>query len=222
MSQANKVEGVLFDLDGTLLDTADDLGAALNHVLAQHQRPLTEARQYRPVASDGALGLLKMGFGNALPQDTAPLRQALLDHYAANIARHTRLFDGMSQVLAHLDAQQIPWGIITNKPAFLTDALVPQFDELSTARVVLSGDSLAQRKPDPMPLLHAAEVMNIAPAATLYVGDAPRDIEATHRAGMISVAAAYGFLHDPTDAHQWGAHHVIDRADALLALLPSI
>lgn len=183
----NKISCVLFDLDGTLLDTADDLGAALNYVLSQHSMPAVSPVLYRPVASDGAKGLLELGFGEQLQEyDYESLRKEFLDYYQQNIAQHTKLYPGIAKLLTTLDNKSIPWGIVTNKPEDLTLLLLPHYQEFNTCKVMVAGDTLTKRKPDPEPILFACEQMNQSPCTCLYIGDALRDIQAGNRATNVT------------------------------------
>ncbi len=200
-------EAFIFDLDGTLLDTADDLGAALNVVLNAHNMPLISEEIYRPVASNGAVALLEAGFGRLWQarHDQSALRQQLLDAYSANIATHSQCFNGIAQLLLALEQQQIKWGIMTNKPSFLTQPLVAQIAELKDAQAIVSGDTLNVAKPSPLPLLHTAELLNVAPERCLYIGDAQRDIEAAKAANMDSATALWGYIPSEADALSWNA-----------------
>jgi len=216
----NSFKGVLFDLDGTLLDTANDLGEALNFVLAKYNRPLISREKYRPVASDGAKGLLELGFGNALAQfDYELLREEFLTYYHENIATYTHLYDGISELITMLDDLKIPWGIVTNKPIGLTLRLLPFYEKLHNAKSVLGGDSLTERKPHPAPLIKAAEEIGVDVQDCIYVGDAPRDILAGNRAGMYSVVALWGYISDVEQCDSWGADAQISQPMALKSLL---
>jgi len=208
---------VLFDLDGTLLDTAPDMGRALNRLLAEHGSPELDAATIRPVVSHGSLGLLKLGF-DLNPDDAAfdTLRERFLTLYEADLALETVLFEGMAEVLARLEQENIPWGIVTNKPGGLTTPLLQQLDLVQRAACVVSGDTLAQRKPDPAPLFYACEQLGLNPATGFYVGDAERDIEAARRAGMPSLVAAYGYLHPNEQPETWGAEGVLQSPLDLL------
>ncbi len=149
-----KITGVLFDLDGTILDTADDLGAALNFVLTEYNLPTITSEAYRPIASDGAKGLLELGFGDKISDyDFATLRQMFLNYYENNIAHHTKLYDGITELINELNTKNIAWGIVTNKPEGLTLKLLPYFPELAQSQVMVGGDSLAERKPHPAPII---------------------------------------------------------------------
>lgn len=199
-------QALLFDLDGTLLDTADDLGAALNTVLRNHQYPEVGSDIYRPAASNGAAALLAAGFkASWAQQPQTQLLDEIVTQYSANIATHTRCFLGIEQLLIALDNKGIPWGIMTNKPGFLTDPLVKAIPALKNARIVVSGDTLAQSKPSPLPLLHCAEKMNVAPSHCLYVGDAQRDIQAGKAANMHTATALWGYVPSVNEALAWNA-----------------
>ncbi len=207
-------KAVLFDLDGTLLDTAPDLGNALNHVLSSFHRPLCKYQEYRNIASDGAKGLLELGFGEDIVHiDFDKARQKLLDFYEDNICRETQPFSGVISCLESLNEMQLPWGIVTNKPGWLTDKLLTHFPIMASCGSVISGDSLPKRKPDPLPLLTAAKQLAVEPEDTLYIGDAIRDIEAANAAQMISVIARYGYIDKNEDLTRWKADHTIDAME---------
>ncbi|WP_448213029.1 HAD family hydrolase [Colwellia sp. MEBiC06753] len=212
-------KGVLFDLDGTLLDTANDLGETLNAILSKYQQPLVARADYRPIASDGAKGLLELGFGQKLiDYDYETLRQEFLAHYEQHIAVHTELYSGINEVINFLDQNNIPWGIVTNKPIDLTQKLLPHFEQLSSAKSVLGGDSLAQRKPHPAPLIAAANEIAIAPEHCIYVGDAPRDISAGNAADMFSVVANWGYIPTSENVNSWQASLVINSPLEIIEL----
>lgn len=211
------IASVLFDLDGTLLDTADDLGAALNHVLAHYNKPAVAAEKYRPIASDGALGLLNLGFGAAIKDyDYDKLRQQFLDYYEDNIAVHTCLYAGVRQLLSQLEANNIPWGIVTNKPEGLTTKLLPYYREFTHCAVMVGGDTLTQRKPDPEPLLHACKQMRVDHKKCFYVGDALRDIQAGNSALMKTFVAQWGYILAHENCESWQADHIISTPTDLL------
>ena len=214
-------QALLFDLDGTLVDTADDLGAALNFVLAQHQMPLCTAEQYRPVASHGAKGLLELGFGNELSRfDFFELRSMLLQFYATHICDHSRLFTGGKELITTLNNRHIPWGIVTNKPYKLAASMLRQLPELAGCGILLGGDSLGVRKPDPTPLLMAAHQLNVPARQCWYVGDAERDIEAGRRAGMTTVLAGFGYIGACDKPELWQADLRIEQLNELINFLP--
>jgi phosphoglycolate phosphatase len=208
---------VLFDLDGTYADTAADMGAALNVLLARYGRPPLPAARIRPHVSNGARGLLRVGFG-LTPKDPLydELRAEYLDIYAADICCHTRPFDGMDTLLAALLNSGFHWGIVTNKPGWLTDPLLAAMAPAPAPGCVVSGDTTARAKPHPDPLLHACRLLDLDPARCWYVGDDARDILAGRAAGMATLAAGWGYL--GTDAHprDWGADGVAQHPLAVL------
>lgn len=218
---------VLFDLDGTLIDTAPDLGHALNLLRAEHRLAPLPATDYRCVASAGARGLLRLGF-NLQPDDAEyePLRQRFLAHYRQHLTRESRPFEGIDDVLQQLAVWDIGWGIVTNKPDWLTQPLLTGISFRYPPRCVISGDSAAHPKPHPAPMLMACAQLGLVPASCLYVGDARRDIEAGHRAGMRTVAAHYGYIEADDNPQDWGADGQIAHPRELLAwmaphILPS-
>ncbi|MBD0409360.1 HAD-IA family hydrolase [Pseudoalteromonas distincta] len=199
-------DAFLFDLDGTLLDTADDLGAALNAVLINNKIGPVSSDVYRPAASNGAGALLEVGYKELWEaQPKSELIKQLVDEYAANIANHTRCFSGIESLLIALDQKKIKWGIMTNKPGFLTDPLVAAIPALKNASVVISGDTLTEAKPSPLPLLHCAKLMGVQPKRCLYIGDAQRDIQAGKAAGMHTATALWGYVPSIDEANSWDA-----------------
>lgn len=220
MSVVASVRCVLFDLDGTLADTAPDLGAALNRVLAEQGRAQLPLEATRPVTSQGVRGLLRVGMGiDPEHPDYQTHAQRVLLHYTSAICEHTRLFAGMDQVLAALDACGIKWGIVTNKHARFTTPLVNALGLAERAACVISGDTASHPKPHPAPLLLASEQAGVPPALTVYVGDDIRDIQAGRAAGMRTLAAAWGYLGEGEPIHHWGADAVVDTPNALLDAL---
>lgn len=218
MKRATAPTAVLFDLDGTLLDTAPDLGAALNTVLQAEQRPLVSAAEYTPLASHGSAGLLRYAYGDEFERRRDELRDAFLTAYARNIAANSQLFDGVTQLLLQLHAQDIAVAIVTNKPHALTTQLIPHYPELAAIKVIISGDTLTVAKPDPAPLLHAAQLLGVPKHQCWYVGDAQRDIEAGRRADMFTVLARYGYISAHDEPQNWGADAHIDHPAELTNL----
>ncbi len=211
---------VLFDLDGTLLDTAPDLAAALNATLQLNGREPLPYERIRPVVSHGGKALIELGFGlDPQHPDFKPLRKQLLDLYQANIAVETRLFPGMDEVLDSLEQRGIRWGIVTNKPGWLTDPLLDALQLSARAACVVSGDTLPERKPHPAPLLHACRLAGCSPAEALYVGDAERDIEAGRNAGMRTLVALFGYLMEHDQPARWGADALIEKPADILDYL---
>lgn len=214
------LRGLLLDLDGTLADTAPDLAAALNAVLREEGRDPLPFDRVRPHVSFGAPKLVRLGFGEALAEEEFQrLRGRLLDHYSRGVCVETRLFDGFDLVLEELETRAIPWGIVTNKPGWLTAPLVEAMGIGARAGSVVSGDTLERRKPHPDPLLHAAGELGVAAAECVYVGDARRDIEAGHAAGMLTVGVTWGYIPDEDPPGYWGATHVIGHPSELIAVM---
>ncbi|WP_420992881.1 phosphoglycolate phosphatase [Cupriavidus sp. 30B13] len=213
-------DAVFFDLDGTLADTAPDLAAAANRLVAEHGRPPVAYEKLRPVASHGARGLIGAAFGKSPADPEFPaLRDTFLDYYEADIAVHTHLFEGMGEVLDALEAAGIRWGIVTNKVTRFTTPLVAAIGLAPRASAVVSGDTTPHAKPHPAPLLHAAEVSGVAPARCVYVGDDLRDIQAGKAAGMATVTAAYGYCGEGEPPEEWGADYLVRHPSELIALL---
>lgn len=194
---------VLFDLDGTLLDTAPDMAVALNELRREHHLPPLEYPTIRPLVSHGALRVVKLGFPQATEAEFESLRQRFLHLYSLALAVHTRLFDGFEPVLAELEARQLKWGVVTNKPGYLAEPILQQLKLSSRCACIVSGDTLPQRKPHPAPLLHAAALMQLDPATCIYVGDAERDMQAGRAAGMKTLVAKFGYLGADDQPEQW-------------------
>ena len=204
------IRAVLFDLDGTLADTAADLARALNAIRVKHARPALPFARIRPLVSLGAAAMLKLAFA-VEPGDArfAGLRAEFLNCYAASIARETRLFEGMEGVLNDIEAKA-KWGVVTNKPGWLTDPLLRELRLDRRAACVVSGDTLAERKPHPAPVLHACRLIGVAPAETVFIGDAERDIQAGCGAGARTLVAAYGYLADGAAPEDWQADGIVE------------
>ena len=212
------MRAVLFDFDGTLADTAPDLGAALNRMLTCRDRAPLPVEKVRPFASSGARGLLFAGFGIG-PQDPdfEAMREEFLANYSAAICVHTRLFPGIEALLASLESRPLAWGIVTNKAIGLTTPLVARLGLTDRASCVVGGDSTPHLKPHPASLLHAAQRMNLRPADCCYLGDDLRDIQAAKAAGMFSVAVEYGYCGTENGGPRgWNAEAVIAQPLELL------
>lgn len=208
---------VLFDLDGTLIDTAPDMGGALNNLLREENRTPLPLEAIRPYVSQGGLVLTKLGFGATVPAaEIEPLRQRFLQHYLAIIADDSRLFSGFDAILDDLENRLIPWGIVTNKPEWLTHPLLEQLGLSTRSAVVIGGDTLAQRKPHPLPLQVAAQRIGVECAACIYVGDDERDIVAGRAAQMKTLIAAYGYIDDAEAIVGWNADGVINSPAELM------
>jgi phosphoglycolate phosphatase len=210
-------EAVLFDLDGTLVDTAPDMGGALNNLLREENREPLPLATIRPYVSQGGLVLTRLGFGGTVDEaEIEPLRQRFLQHYRAIVADNSRLFDGFEAVLADLEARSLPWGIVTNKPEWLTHPLLEQLGLAARSAVVIGGDTLEQRKPHPQPLLVAAERIGVDCRQCVYVGDDERDIVAGRAAQMKTLVAAWGYIEDAAAIAAWNADGVVDKPSDLL------
>jgi len=217
MADSITLRSVLFDLDGTLLDTAPDLAAALNHVLVRQGREALAYETIRPWVSHGGLVLVKKGFGiEADHPDFDTYKQQLLDYYSENIAVHTRLFPGMAEVLDELDNSGIKWGVVTNKPAWLTDPLVQQMGLQERCACIISGDTLEERKPHPAPLQHACRLIGCSEKESVYIGDAARDIEAGNNAAMPTLVALFGYIGDEDEPGNWGATGMVKHPADIL------
>lgn len=201
-----RFRAILFDLDGTLVDTAPDLGYALNELLKEQGSPPIEASKIRAVASHGSEGLLRLGFGvdQQDPRFVA-LQQRFLSLYEANLLRQSALFNGFDTILNTLDQLGIRWGVVTNKPTYLTEPILSGLGLLDRLATVVCGDTLPQRKPDPAPLFHATKMLGLTPQECLYLGDAERDVQAAKNAKMPVLIAHYGYLSQQDMPEQWCA-----------------
>jgi N-acetyl-D-muramate 6-phosphate phosphatase len=215
------IRAVLFDLDGTLIDSAPDLCRAADKLRTDQGLPSLPLDAYRPMAGAGARGLIGVAFG-ITPQDAAfgALRDQFLSHYDRCLLDTTHAFDGVPELIAQLNAQQRPWGVVTNKNERFTRPITQGMPLFKTAAAIVSGDTTPHAKPHPAPLWEAARQLGMACEHCLYVGDDERDIVAGHAAGMPTLAAAWGYLGDkPISA--WGADAVAQSPRELLALLAS-
>ncbi len=210
---------MLLDLDGTLLDTAPDMAAALNRLRAENGDASLEFAAIRPHVSHGAAALVRLGFPTASDAEFARLRQRFLDVYAGDIANETRLFPGFETVLEALETRRLPWGVVTNKQTSLTCPLLAQLRLAQRAACVVCGDTVAQRKPHPAPLLHAATLLGLEPEECVYVGDAERDVQAGRSAGMHTLIALFGYLGEHDRPEQWQANGLIREPAELLSWL---
>ena len=214
------IEAVLFDLDGTLADTAPDLGYALNQQRIARGLSTIPLELIRTEASAGARGLLGLGF-NISPSDSdyPDMREEFLDLYAARLCHDTQLFPGVSELLDQLDIRKLPWGIVTNKPARFAKPLIHLLGLSQRVACLISGGDTTHSKPHPEPLLTASHALAIAPDTCIYLGDDMRDVEASLAAGMEPVIARYGYLGNGHPPESWGARYLIDHPRELLAYL---
>ncbi|MFN3618325.1 MAG: phosphoglycolate phosphatase [Aquabacterium sp.] len=212
---------VLFDLDGTLADTAGDLGGALNRLRADRGLPPLPLEELRPYASAGARGLIGVGLDIAPghPEFEA-LRTRFLDHYEACLSETTRLFDEVAPLLEALEARGLRWGVVTNKPHRFTVPVMQGLGLMQRSGTTISGDTTAHAKPHALPLLTAAAELGVAPGSVLYVGDDLRDIQAAQAAGMPSAVAGWGYIGHNGEVETWGADVIADTPLELLLALP--
>lgn len=212
------IRTVLFDLDGTLADTAPDLAYALNSLLQEQGRAPLPYDVIRPVVSHGATALVRLGFGLSPDEPVfSALRERLLALYRQHLARETQLFAGMAELLNEIEGLAMNWGVVTNKPAFLTQPLMAALGLAERAACIVSGDTTANRKPHPEPLLLACRLAGSAAPQCLYVGDAERDIRAGKEAGMPTLVAMFGYIGDADRPETWGADALIPDPAAIIA-----
>lgn len=201
---------VLFDLDGTLLDSARDLHAAMNALLSQKSEAPIGFDEFRPVVSKGARAMLKLSFKQTDDARRESLLPEFLSLYEKGLAEHSRLFDGIDAVLEHIEARSSRWGIVTNKPYYLAEPLVSKLGWTGRCAILLGGDSLPRKKPDPDQLLHACSLLSVEPEQVVYIGDDERDVQAANAADMRSIGALWGYRPLDDDPWRW-------QADALAA-----
>jgi N-acetyl-D-muramate 6-phosphate phosphatase len=215
------VRAVLFDLDGTLADTASDLAAALNRVRADRSLPPLAVSILRPHASDGTRGMLGAGLGVTREHpEWELLKDTFLEYYAAALAVHTQLFAGAEDALGSIERRGLAWGIVTNKAARFTLPLLDRLGIAKRAGVVVCGDTTPQTKPHPGPLLHAAARLGIEATNCVYVGDAQRDVAAARAAGMAALVASYGYIAAEIAPESWVPDGLIDSLPGVLDWLP--
>jgi phosphoglycolate phosphatase len=207
----SNINTVLFDLDGTLIDTAPDMAAALDILCDEEQQARLEYTSVRPRVSDGSVALVKLAFGDDI--ETARLeylKQRYLDIYQNNLAIHSKLFAQIDELFDAFSERNIKWGVVTNKPGWLTLPLLASLGLDKKAACIVSGDTTENRKPHPEPMYHACEIAGSKPEHCMYVGDALRDIEAGNHAGMKTVVARYGYIDNEIDTQDWNADYFID------------
>lgn len=215
-------DAVLFDLDGTLIDTAPDFAGVLNRQLAAHGRPPLPYARIRAAVSQGARAVVALGFADRFKPESEEfeaLRQEFLKSYLAHLADETRLFPGMDDLLTGLEARGTPWGIVTNKPSLYTLPLLKALRLDSRCKVAICPDMVTHTKPHAEPMLKAASVLGVAPADCIYIGDHLRDIQAGRNAGMTTVAVRFGYIPDDEDVDAWEADHTIETVFELTRLL---
>lgn len=219
MSARGAFEAVLFDLDGTLVDTAPDMVRVLIDVQAEEGCEPVDYVAARSQVSNGAAGLIRLAFPMVDHDTHERLRLRFLDLYEQAVCVHSTLFPGLETLLDQLDAAGRPWGIVTNKPKRMTEPLMTALGMHTRAACMISGDTIPQRKPDPAPLFLASKQTGVAPERSVYIGDAARDIQAGRAAGMHTVAAAYGYVTADDDPAAWEAHELVASTEELAHLV---
>jgi len=214
-----KINAVLFDLDGTLIDTAPDMVALLGELQQAHGIEPLPYEKARSTVSHGAIALVRLAFPEAGDSDLKSLHREYLERYEASVCVDSRVFPDLPDMLDVLDDQACPWGVVTNKPQRMTDPLLAALGLSDRLCCAVSGDTLPQRKPDPAPLLLACSLAGSQPQDTVYVGDAERDMQAAQAAGMRSIAAAYGYIVAGDDPARWNADVIADDTKELAKML---
>ena len=217
---STKIKTVLFDLDGTLIDTAPDMAAALDLLCDEEEQDRLPFSQVRPIVSNGSVALVKLAFGEVINEQTLErLKTRYLEIYQQHLAVHSELFDEMELLLQQLEQKKIKWGVVTNKPGWLTEPLMQALNLTQRAACIVSSDSTKNRKPHPEPMYLACKIANTKPDACVYIGDARRDIEAGRNAGMRTIIAQYGYIADTENTEEWQADHSIQTPSQILSLL---
>lgn len=219
----SKIKTVLFDLDGTLIDTAPDMADALIKLCEEEHQQTLSYETIRPHVSDGSVALVKLAFGEKL--ETArleTLKTRYLAIYQENLAVKSVLFDEMAELLNELEHRQIKWGVVTNKPGWLTEPLMQALQLDQRAACIVSSDSTKNRKPHPEPMFYACKLSNSSPDECVYVGDAQRDIEAGQNAGMQTIAALYGYIHERENPEEWNADSYINKPSDVLQFIGTL
>ncbi|WP_058834813.1 phosphoglycolate phosphatase [Luteimonas abyssi] len=216
MSAGGFPRTVLFDLDGTLLDSAPDMLATVNRMRVQRGRSPMDLAELRPHVSKGARAMSAAAFPDADQAAMQDMIPEFLEIYREELGRHGGLFEDVATLLDALEADGVTWGVVTNKPEYLASEVLRALEWQFRCKVLVGGDSLAERKPHPLPLLHAAQTLGVEPADCVYVGDDERDIQAARAAGMPSVVALWGYRLGDDLPQDWGGDALIDRPGALL------
>jgi 2-phosphoglycolate phosphatase len=213
---------VLFDLDGTLLDTAPDMAGALNQLRCEENLDPLPFEEVRRLVSHGATALVRLAFAEADEKLFTVLRERFLEIYRGRLSVETQVFEGILEALGRLESDGIAWGVVTNKAGWLTEPLLEQFALRRRARVIVCGDTLAERKPHPAPLLYAAEKLGVPPAQCIYIGDAETDVLAAQGAGMRVFVALFGYIPTNEKPHEWPASGWLESPQAMARLLKSL
>lgn len=213
------LKAILFDLDGTLIDTAPDMVGSLNRILATHDKQEVAYHPASKLVSNGARALIQHGFGVLEPEQEQKLIQAFLNDYEKHVAHQSRPYPGIDQLLEFCYDKELRWGVVTNKPLGLARSCLDGLGMLNNCSILLGGDSLPVKKPDPAPLLHCCMTMSLAASECIYVGDHQRDIEAGNRAGMQTAAALWGYIDEHQDPHAWQADFLVQSVSGLQRLV---
>lgn len=218
--KSQPLKAVLFDLDGTLLDTAPEFYEIISRQLQKHGVAPIAFADFRTVVSDGARGMVHKAFGIA-PIDARfePLRREFLDLYALHLAAHTQLFPGMAETLEFIENNDLLWGVVTNKPVAFSAPLMHRLNLAERCASLICPDHVKQRKPDPESLLLACAQINCSVSEAIFIGDHRRDIECAQRAGMPSIACDYGYIHADDPCANWNADFIVSRADAIIPIV---
>jgi 2-phosphoglycolate phosphatase len=219
VSHRRRFDAVLFDLDGTLVDTAPDMVRVLVQVQAEERCEPIDYELARSHVSNGSAGLISLAFPDVDEDTHERLRLRFLDLYEEAVCVHSTLFPGLEALLDRLDAAGHPWGVVTNKPGRMTGPLLAALGIGERTACMISGDTIPQRKPDPAPLILASERTGVPPGRSVYIGDAARDIQAGRAAGMHTVGAAYGYVAAGDDPLTWDAHELVDTTEELTHLV---
>jgi len=218
-----RLRAVLLDLDGTLVDTAPDMVGSLNRVLKHHGKQAADVDQAGKLVSNGGKALIEFGFGDSIGKGDIPDSDQLVDEFLADykqyVANDSFVYDGMHDVLEYCESNALKWGVITNKPLHLAKDLLDSLGLLKRCAILLGGDSLPVKKPDPVPMLHSCMVLSLAPSECLYVGDHLRDIQAGNAAGMDTASALWGYISETEKPHEWNANFILNSPNGLLNLV---
>ena len=214
-----KIEAILFDFDGTIADTSEDMVGCLNILLKNHSKEDVDIRKARNFISKGAAGLINFAFPKITDEEKKIYISEYLEIYKNNLYIKTKLFSGIEELIFSITKKQYKWGIVTNKPSYLVNPIIEKINFTYSPNCVVAGDTLSVKKPNPEPLIHAAKIIGCDPSLCAYVGDDIRDITAANSAGMISVAALYGFIEDLQQVKEWGSDYMIKKPLDLESLL---
>ncbi len=214
-----KYDAILFDLDGTLVDSAVDLLITLDNLLIKYGRKTCDHDTYRQHISDGSLRLLEMGFNEDYPIEKALLRQEFLRNYQIQNTKNTNFFQGIEALLQSIEKSHTPWGVVTNKYTEPTSSIAKHLQLDKRAVAIVCGDTLPVEKPDPSPIILACEMIGVNPKNCVYIGDSYSDITAGKLAEMATIACAYGYIKADDDINSWGADHIVNNPTDILPLL---